>query len=139
MPLTLDLRLVAIGKIKVISFLNIFFYRQNKNSLIKRTIDLLREEKRSQITMEGAKEKEERVQPFLAQVAIRNRKETQTGEKSPIRLSKTRLFLSFQIAQMMPCRHNFQNLHEFLPGDIALQEEKRSINVARIVILRLTN
>lgn len=51
MPLTLDLRLVAIGKIKVISFLNIFFYRQNKNSLIKRTIDLLREEKRSQITM----------------------------------------------------------------------------------------
>lgn len=62
----------------------------------------MREEKQSQITMQGLEKKLERVQSFLVLLATKNKKRIQTEEKSPMGFSKTHLFCSSQIAHTRP-------------------------------------
>lgn len=99
----------------------------------------MREESDLILQRKDSNEKQDRAQSFLAKLGIKNKNESQTEGKFPMRFSNTRLFRSFHIAQIMPCRHSCHSFLELLPRRNGLQEVKRSINETGIAILKLAN
>lgn len=76
---------------------------------------------------------------YPSQLKKKKGKETQTEEESPMRLSKTWLLRSFQIAHMRACKHNIHSFLGNLPEWIELQEVRRSSILAGTAKDRLTS
>lgn len=90
----------------------------------------MRKENRPKVTTEGLKRKGRKRAVTVRQTCSRKRKDSQTEERSPVVLSNTRQFRSFQMAQKRAWRPKTQIFREDMHGDNDLQLKMRSTALA---------